>query len=368
MPRLRPAPTTPALALALAAALAGCAPRPAPPPAVPAVFVSTVRNEPGERQRVLPATVRARVESDIGFRAGGKVLVRTVEVGQSVRAGQVLGRVDARDYELTRQAALDQQSAAEVDARQSASDAARFQRLLADGSVGAADVERQQARADAAAARLAQARRQAELARHRADDTVLRAPFDGVVTALRFETGQIVTEGQPVVGLARSGELELQADVPEALAAGLAAWRASATVGGASQATAVTLRELAPAALAGTRTFRARYALGAAPPGAPWRIGMTAELRLSQPASQAGAELPVGALLAAGDAAVWLVDVSSGALRRQPVQVLSQSTEHVRVAGLPEGAQVVSVGAQKLDAGLQVRPVPRPLDGTVAWR
>jgi membrane fusion protein, multidrug efflux system len=76
-----------------------------------------------------------------------------------------------------------------------------------------------------------------------------------------------------------------------------------------------------------------------------------------------GAELPVSALLATGvpEAAVWLVDAGSGALQRMPVRLLAQTTDHVRVAGLPEGALVVSVGAQKLDAGMKVRPVPRPL-------
>jgi RND family efflux transporter MFP subunit len=173
-----------------AAVLSACSPPPPPPTPLPAVFVSTVRNDSGATVRVLPGQLRPRIEAELGFRTGGKVISREVDLGQPVRAGQVLGRVDAGDYQLAVQAAAEQQRAAEVDSMQAASDAARFRRLLADGSVGAADAERQQARADAAAARLAQAQRQVELARNRAGYAVLTAPFEGVVTALRFESGR----------------------------------------------------------------------------------------------------------------------------------------------------------------------------------
>jgi RND family efflux transporter MFP subunit len=352
------------LTLAAAVAmLAACSPPPKPPAALPAVFVSTVRNDSGTTVRVLPGQLRPRIEAELSFRTGGKVIARAVDLGQAVRAGQVLGRIDAGDYQLAVQAATEQQRAAEVDSTQAASDAARFRRLLADGSVGAADAERQQARADAAAARLAQAQRQAELARNRAGYAVLTAPFDGVVTALRFENGQMVGEGHPVLSLARPGDLELQADVPEALAAGLKSWLASASLGDGKELIPLKLRELAPSAAAGSRTYRARFALGPSPAGAEWRMGMTAELRLVQPGRSPGAELPASALLVTTPpaAAVWLVDVQTGALQRTPVQLLSQTTDQVRVAGLADGALVVSVGAQKLDAGLKVRAVQRPL-------
>jgi RND family efflux transporter MFP subunit len=360
------------LVIALACALAACSPKPTAPPVVPAVYVSPVRNDSGSVQRVLFGSVRPRVEVELAFRTGGKVTERLVEVGQSVRAGQALARIDPIDYELAVQAAAQQQRAAEVDAVQSGSDAARFKRLLADGSVGAADAERQQARADAAAARLAQALKQVELARNRAGYAVLVSPFDGVVTSVRLEPGQMVDDSRPVLGLARLGDLEVQLDVPEAMALGLKAWKASAQLGGsADEPVALRLRELAPIASAATRTFRARYALGA--PVSDLRMGMSAEVRLQMPGREMGAELPIGALLATatadGNAAarsgappsVWVVDAKTGGLTRQAVQVLSQTTDHVRVAGLVDGALVVTVGAQKLDAGLTVRPVQRPL-------
>jgi RND family efflux transporter MFP subunit len=348
---------------------------------VHSVYVSPVRNDSGATQRVLFGSVRPRVEAELSFRTAGEVTQRLVELGQSVRAGQALARIDPADYQLAVQAAAEQQRAAEVEAVQAASDAARFKRLLADGSVGAADAERQQARADAAAARLIQAQKQLELARNRAGYAVLTAPFDGVVTALRFERGQMVNDSQPVLSLARPGELELEVDVPESLVAGLTAWQASAVLGTPAEASSdkpvpLRLRELAPSANTATRTTRARYALASSADGAQLRMGMTAEVRLQQGGRVSGAELPLSALLvttkgdgASGDSAdpsnlgpsVWLVDTNTGALKRQSVRLVSQTSDQVRVSGLADGALVVTVGAQKLDAGLKVQAVQRPL-------
>jgi membrane fusion protein, multidrug efflux system len=163
---------------------------------------------------------------------------------------------------------------------------------------------------------------------------------------------------------------------------GLKSWQASTVLGVSGDAGGLTpmplkLRELAPSASAATRTSRARYAPSSAADAATLRMGMTAQVQLRQPGRASGAELPVGALLmtgtgsaassAAGTAgpAVWQVDPATGALNRQPVQLIAQTTDHVRVAGLPDGALVVSVGAQKLDAGMTVRAVTRPLPAPI---
>jgi RND family efflux transporter MFP subunit len=368
--------------LTLMGLLGACSPKADVSPVVPSVFVTEVRNDTGVMTRVLFGQIRPRVESELSFRAGGKITERGVELGQAVRAGQALARIDPADYQLAVGAAEEQQRIAEVDAVQAASEAVRFKRLMADGSVGAADAERQQARADAAAARLTQAQKQTELARNREAYTVLTAPFDGVVTAVRFELGQLVDDKLPVLSLARPGELEVLVDVPEALVPSLKSWQASVLVGDAAMIAdakplPLKLRELAPSANLTTRTTRARYALAEPLDGKAWRISMSAEVRLQRKSLQAGAELPVGALLVtvsnsgasastseselAAGPTVWLVDAKTGVLKRQSVQLLAQTTEHVRVAGLPDGVLAVSVGAHKLDAGMKVQPVQRPL-------
>ncbi|WP_332776348.1 efflux RND transporter periplasmic adaptor subunit [Polaromonas sp.] len=355
--------------------LAACSDAPVPAAVVKPVFVTTVTEAVSPQTRSFTAVVRARVETDMAFRTGGKVVDRLVEVGDVVKAGQPLARLDPVDYQLAMRAAADQVQAASVDAQQAASDEARFGRLLTDGSVGAADHERQKARADAAAARLDQARRQLDLARNREGYATLVAPYPGVVTALRFERGQVVAEGQSVLSLARDGEREIVADLPEewvsrarTLAATATLWHDAAQ--DAKAPLRLALRELSPLANAQGRTFRVRYA--AAPESraqvAALPLGSTMQLNLSGPtAGAASAALPVTALVkASGSAGVWVLDTKGSGLVFQPVQVVGMDDASVRVTGLAAGSRVVSVGAQKLDAGIPVRAVERTTEAPPA--
>jgi RND family efflux transporter MFP subunit len=332
------------------------------------VYVTTAAPANTADLRTFTATVRARVESDIGFRTGGKVVARLIDVGTRVRAGQALARLDASDYALGVQAAEDQVRAARVDAEQSASDEARFGRLAAEGSVGSADHERQKARADAAAARLDQAQRQLALARNRDSYATLLAPYDGVVTAVRFEAGQVVAEGQPVLSLARDGEREIVADIPEAWVDRARNAVPHLTVNAADKLAPLPLplhlRELAPTASALGRTFRARFAATPASRDALDRLplGSTAQLSLaSKQAGDRGVVVPVTALVkGSGPAGVWAIDDAGNGLSFVPVQVQAVEESNLRVTGLAQGRRVVSVGAQKLDAGLRVRAIERP--------
>jgi RND family efflux transporter MFP subunit len=284
-----------------------------------------------------------------------------------VKAGQMLARLDLADYQLAVKSASDQVQAATVDAQQAASDEARFRRLLSDGSVGAADHERQKARSDAAAARLDQARRQLELARNREGYGALVAPYAGVVTAVRFERGQVVPEGQPVVSLAREGDNEVVVDLPEdwvgragKLTATAAPWTDSKTT------LRLVLRELSPQASAQGRTYRARYA--AVPESraqvSALPLGSTMQLTLSAPQSgPATVSLPVSALVkGSGPEGVWALNAKGSGLVFTPVQVVAVEESTVQVTGLTNGIRVVSVGAQRLDAGTVVRAIERNPD------
>jgi RND family efflux transporter MFP subunit len=345
--------------------LTGCSNPPAPAAAVKPVFVTTVGPAASMQTRSFTSVIRARVESDVAFRTSGKVVERLVEVGDSVKTGQVLARLDPADYQLAVQAAADQVQAVSVDAQQAASDEARLRRLLADGSVGAADHERQKARADAAAARLDQAQRQLALTRNREGYATLVAPYAGLVTAIRFERGQVVPEGQPVVSLARVGENEVVVDLPEDWAGRARSLTAAAAPWHDPKATArLVLRELSPQASAQGRTYRARYAavsesraqVSALP------LGSTMQLTLSAPQSgPATVSLPVSALIkGSGREGVWTLNAKGSGLVFTPVKVVSLDAATVQVTGLSAGSRVVSVGAQKLDAGATVRAIERP--------
>jgi len=346
-----------ALAASTALLLAACSKPGATVTPPKPVRVQPVVLTAADKQESFTGAVRARVESDLAFRVGGKVIQRLVEVGQQVRAGQVIAELDAADYGLGVAAALNQQQAAAVDAEQAASDAARFARLLSEGAVSQGDVERQRARADAARERLDQARRQVELARNRAGYAVLRAPFDGVVTALRLEAGQVVSEGQPVATLAAKGEREIVIDVPESRVLATKRSTATASLWASDGARfAVALRELSPIASAATRTYRARYRVGADAP--PMELGMTATVWLGAGGDArrpAVATLPASALVHRdGRAAVWNVDANGGATTLVPVEVIAYGQDDVQVTGLATGQLVAVAGVQKLTPQMKV--------------
>lgn len=350
-----------------ALSLIACSPKDQPAATVPAVYVTEAIPAQSTQNRTFPAILRARVESELGFRVAGQIAIRHVGQGTSVKKGEVLAELGNADYRLALEAARQQLQAAEVDAQQSRQDAERFERLAADNSVGRADAKRQRARADAAHARWEQARQQWALEGNRLEQARLKAPFDGVVTAVRAEVGQVVPVGLPIFALAKTGDVEAWVDVPEHLIPDIRSLKASVELVDAPNVTPVpaVLREVSAAAQAPGRTFRVRYGLTQLPTS--WKLGRSVTVMLSgmgtepSQAQSPAVELPVTALVNQGGATqVWLVDSSTGQLRAQPVQVTQQSQNRAVVQGVPVGAQVVSAGAHKLDASMKVRPVVRP--------
>jgi RND family efflux transporter MFP subunit len=347
--------------------LFGCAPDKPPAEPLRAVRTAEVRyDRPGEVNRYV-GTVQSRHQVDQAFRVGGKVAERRVDVGQPVREGDVIGVLDDVDYRLAEEAARQQLVASTAQARQAESDRKRLEALKLDGSVSAADEEQAQTRAQQTRAAAEADERKLELARNRLKYTVLRAPRNGVVTAVRFEVGQVVAEGQPVVSIANPGEPEIVADVPEDhlgafKGARYKAWLAAAP----DQTFEVVLRELAPQAAAQTRTYRARLK-PAAP--RPLPLGATATLVVErgaeQTAGQAAAAIPAAAITQdKGQPAVWVVrragpePVATVELTR--VAVHGYHNDEVLISGLPEGELVVVAGVQKMAPGLRVALAAAP--------
>jgi RND family efflux transporter MFP subunit len=304
------------------------------------------------------ATVQARHEVDHAFRVAGKVAERKVEVGQTVREGDVMAVLDASDYRLAEEAAHQQLAAASAQARQAESDRQRLNALKTDGSVSASEEEQAQSRAITTQATAEAQARQLELARNRLKYTVLRASRSGVVTSRKFEVGQVVAEGQPVVSIADEGEPEIVIDVPEDQLAGLKKARFKASLPSESEeAFEVVLRELSPQAAAQTRTYRARLK-----PVRPRHLplGATATLIVEYPATDTPvAAIPAGAITQSnGQPALWVVRPTGGervgAVELIRVNVHGYRNDEVLVSGPPPGALIVTAGVQKMAPGLHV--------------
>jgi RND family efflux transporter MFP subunit len=303
-------------------------------------------------------TVQSRYEVNEAFRVGGKIAQRKVDVGQKVREGDVLALLDDTDYRHAEEAARQALIAATTQARQAESDRQRLNALKLDGSVSDSDEEKAQTARETALATAEAAARQLELARNRLKYTVLRASRGGVVTAVRFEAGQVVAEGLPVVSIASEGEPEIVADVPEDHLAVFKASRYKAWLASAPDQTFdVVLRELAPQAAAQTRTFRARLK-PATPRSLP--LGATATLVVERPAGASpAAVIPAAAITQnKGQPAVWVVRRTGsepvGMVELVGVTVHGYRNDDVLVSGLPAGDLVVTAGVQKMAPGLRV--------------
>ncbi|MHC8354485.1 efflux RND transporter periplasmic adaptor subunit [Pseudomonas sp. LB3P81] len=301
-------------------------------------------------------TVQSRHEVDQAFRVGGKVAQRKVDVGQFVREGDILAVLDDSDYRLAEEASRQQWTVSVEQTRQAESDRQRLTALKADGSVSAADDERAQTNAQTAHATAEAEARKLELARNRLKYTVLRASRSGVVTALRFEAGQVVAEGQSVVSIANPDESEIVIDVPEDQLTVFKGARFKASLASApSETFDVTLRELSPQAAAQTRTYRARLKPVKALP-----LGATATVMAERVMTNvAVAAVPATALTQnGGQPALWVVTPTGkdpvGTVELEHVAVWGYRNDEVLVSGPKAGVLVVTAGVQKMTSGMTV--------------
>ena len=346
--------------LALGAALAGCS-RPEPPPEpVRAVKLLTVGASEVQAQRLFAADVRARVESRLGFRVGGKLVQRHVELGQAVRAGQLLAQLDARDYRLAVQAAQAQVAAATTQRDLAQADYERFAQLKAQNFISGAELDRRRASLQAAQAQLTQALAQASGQGNQENYTQLRADADGVVTAIEAEPGQVLEQGQTVLRLAQDGARDAVFAVPEDLVGQLRVGQEVAVRpwGGAAEGAAklrATVRDIAASADPVTRTFTVKAALSGSPLP-PLGATLTVYPSAFAPSGVQALRLPTSALWAQGQqTAVWVFDAASSTVRAQVIEVAQVDGNEVLVrAGLQAGAQVVATGVHVLAPGQKV--------------
>ncbi|MFT3814299.1 MAG: efflux RND transporter periplasmic adaptor subunit [Acidovorax sp.] len=345
----------PASVLALAL-VAGCSrPEPAPEP-VRAVKLLTVGQSATEARLEYAGEVRARIESRLGFRVAGKITRRAVELGQHVKAGQLLAEIDARDYQLAAEAARAQVTSATTQRDLAAADFKRYAQLKERNFISGAELERREATLKAAQATLDQARAQAAAQGNQAGYTRLVADVAGVVTSIDAEPGQVVTAGAPVVRIAQDGPRDVVFSVPEDKVAQLRVGQGVQVrpwAGG--EAIAGKVRDVAASADPVTRTFTVKVAIDG--PQVP-ALGatVTASPDVLSRAGEQAIKLPSTALRQeGGQTAVWVYDPATGTVRSQVIQIATaDGNEAVVSGGLKGGEQVVATGVHVLAPGQKV--------------
>ncbi|MBL8347749.1 MAG: efflux RND transporter periplasmic adaptor subunit [Rubrivivax sp.] len=341
-----------------AAALAACSkPAPAPEP-VRAVRTMNVASGVASGAHEFAAEVRARTESRLGFRVGGKMVSRQAEVGQRVRAGQLLAQLDAGDLRLGQEAAAAAAQAAVTQYELAAAEFKRFQELRSQGFISAWELERRESALKATKAQADQARAQAEVQRNQAGYASLNAAASGVITSVDAEPGAVLAAGAPVVRLAHDGPRDAVFAVPED---GVAAVRAllgrkdalQVRTWGSQGTLSATVREVAAAADPVTRTFQVKADLGAA----VVQLGQTLAVSLAMPPRPGITKLPLTAVMQQqGQTAVWLLDPASMTVKVQPVVVAgAEGNEVVVASGLSPGQVVVTAGVHVLTPGQKVK-------------
>jgi multidrug efflux system membrane fusion protein len=343
----------------LTIAVAGCQRAPAAKPSEvrPVVVLTATPSEVAQVQSYT-GIVRARYEAELGFRVTGKIASRFVEVGQRVRAGEPIAALDPADYELAVKSAVAELGMAEAEARNAAAELARSEKAIAAGVASGSDLDSRRGSADSTRERVTKARRDLELARNRLAYCTLTSDTDGLVMALPVEAGQVVTAGQTVARVARSGSREAVVSIPEHRME--IAKAGSATVSLWSNSGVrhpIKLRELSPVADPATRTYQARFAISDDVPGV--ELGMTATVQLTTGGAEPVFVLPASALVRQGSqGAVWVVEKNTGRLTLTPVTVGRYGQDEVVLTtGLRGGELVVRAGVNKLDVGLTVRPM-----------
>jgi RND family efflux transporter MFP subunit len=310
----------------------------------------------GSNGRTFTGIVEARVQSDLGFRVAGKILERSVDVGQRVQKGQPLMRLDPEDLRLSAAAQQANVEAARAKYTQAKADETRSGMLVKSGVISPREYDQDRAALDTAKAQLEAAEAQARVSNNSSEYAILLADADGVIVRTLSEPGQVVAAGQTVIQLAHDGPREALINLPEGVRPDLGAI-ASARLYGQDQMYQASLRQLSDAADPASRTFEARYVLEGEAASAPLGSTVTITLLTKQTSGNQSVLVPVGAVYDRGSGpGVWVVDDKSE-VKFRLVQIASIGQEEVVVShGVQAGEKVVALGAHLLHEGQVVNP------------
>ncbi len=342
------------LAAVLLTAAGSGAPRP--------VRVQTVAWGESRSGLTISGTVQARTQADLAFRVTGKITARPVEIGDQVRAGQLLAQLDPADLRLSEEAAEAALQGAEADAANAQADLRRYDALgRSSPAFLPSEYDKRTAAMRMAAARVAQALRQVALAKDQRAYGALAADADGIVTALPAQVGQVVAAGQTVATLAHTAEIEVVADAPENRLGDIRGAHDVTISFWAVPGTSLhgRVREVGALADAASRTFAVKVTVLDAPRGL-LALGMTAAVSFGT-AGPPLAALPASALTDKdGKPAVWVLDTKAQRAALRPVRVAGYRADgSVLVAdGVADGEQVVTAGVGQIEPDMPVTPWP----------
>lgn len=314
--------------------------------------------------------VRARVESRLGFRVGGKIVSRKVDVGTEVKRGQVLMQLDPQDLQLSQAQALASLRSAETSRDLARADVQRYRELRSKNFVSQAVLDEKESSLTAAQASVDAQQALYRGQSNQAGYATLTADVDGVVTQIDAEVGQVVAAGTPVVQLAKHGEKEIVIGLPENKVDTLRQIKDVQVRLWADpdQAVAGKIREISPMADPATRTYTAKVTIPDSLKEA--RLGMTAVVQFASKTPQPQIKVPLTALFHEKNAtSVWVLE--NGAVRLVPVTVVTADGNQLVLASnvansVKPGQSVVTAGVNLLKPGQKVKILGSEAAATLA--
>jgi len=322
------------------------------------VRTEVVDPKPIDDDRQAVGEIKPRQESDIGFRISGKLISRAVDIGVSVKKGDLLARLDDTEYQARLRSAEAEISSAEAVLVEADAAEGRLRQLLASGTTTRANYDVAVKNQRGAQAKLESARASASLSRDQLGYTELRADFDGIVTSVAAEPGQVVNAGQMVVKLAKPDEKDGVFAIAESAFRGRPENERPEVIVSLLSNPGVfaegVVREISPVADPATRTYLVKVTLRSPPEG--MRFGSSVLGRLKTTTAPV-VVLPGSALFdKGGKPAVWVYQAATTSVALKPVVVARYEADRVVISeGLAKGEVVVTAGVNRLREGQKVR-------------
>ncbi|WP_237153128.1 efflux RND transporter periplasmic adaptor subunit [Oryzibacter oryziterrae] len=319
------------------------------------VRTETAKVEPYAPDLTLTGEVRARTESKLSFRTGGKICERLVDVGARVAAGQVLARLDATQQEASVANAEAVLASADAQKRLAETNYDRQKALVAQGFVTRSDFDNADKALRSATAMVEAATAQLDIARTELGYTELKADASGIVTARNADVGEVVAAALPVFTVANDGPRDVVVDVFEQvfLATPDTSNVRVSLVSDPNVFAEGHVREVSPAVDAATGTVRIKIDIGDPPPAMALGAAVSGH---GEAKSSDAIVLPASALSSDdGHPAVWVLDPKEQtvSLRRVDIGVFQNDSILIR-GGLTAGEQVVVEGGKMLFPGRKV--------------
>ncbi|MDJ0839519.1 MAG: efflux RND transporter periplasmic adaptor subunit [Acidobacteriota bacterium] len=337
---------------ALLLVLIGCGRQePAPPPPVVKMVKTAVVGGEQEIQRSFPGTVQAAQRVNLAFRVGGPLLELPVKEGSMIKRNQVIARIDPRDYEIARKAA-------EARFKKARADYDRAESLYTTSSISASTLDQARSAKDIAAAELNKA--EANL-----KDTVLKAPFSGLIGDRLVNNFEEVRPRQNIVNLHNLSELEVVVNVPENIVARLKRGNVGQVVATFEAASGksfpVRFKEGSIKADPKTQTYQVTFGLPQ-PKGLNLLPGMTATLtgkRKEGAEVKPVMEVPASAVFPDEEkrSYVWVVDEQTLTVSKRRVEVgeLNAVDQITIISGLDNGERIAVAAVNQLREGMTIR-------------